>query len=51
LADETLPKYKDYHRMQIETFYYILEAIKDNLATQSNFRDFSPEEKLTITIR
>jgi hypothetical protein len=39
--------------MQIETFDYILEAtIKDDLATQSNFRDcISPEEKLTITIR
>jgi hypothetical protein len=45
-------KYKDYHRMQIETFDYILEAIKDDLATQSNFRDcISPDEKLTITIR
>ncbi|CAG2052964.1 unnamed protein product [Timema podura] len=43
--------YKDYHRMQIETFDYILEAIKEDLATHSNFRDgVSPEEKLTITI-
>lgn len=45
-------KYKDYHRMRTETFDYILEAIRDDLETQSNFRDcISPEEKLTITIR
>jgi hypothetical protein len=45
-------KYKDCHRMQIKTSDYILEAMKDDLATQSSFRDcISPEEKLTITIR
>ncbi|XP_072380701.1 uncharacterized protein [Diabrotica undecimpunctata] len=45
-------KFKEYHRMSIETFYYILEGIEDNISGQSNFREcISPEEKLNITIR
>lgn len=45
-------KFKDYHRMTIETFDYILEGIKDDVTGQSNFRVcIGPEEKLTITIR
>lgn len=45
-------KFKEYYRMTMETFDYILEGIKDDISGQSNFRQcISPEEKLSITIR
>ena len=45
-------KYKDYHRMRTETFDYILEAIKCDLAKHSNYGNcISPEKTLTITLR
>jgi len=45
-------KFREYHRMSIETFDYILGGIRNDITGQSNFRVcVSPEEKLTITIR
>uniref|UniRef100_A0A8C5LRV2 DDE Tnp4 domain-containing protein n=1 Tax=Leptobrachium leishanense TaxID=445787 RepID=A0A8C5LRV2_9ANUR len=45
-------KFFDYYRMRLETFTYILDAIRSSITKSSNFRDtISPEERLTVTLR
>lgn len=45
-------KFFEYMRMDKETFYYILEGIRENIEKQSNFREcISPEERLVVTLR
>lgn len=45
-------KFREYYRLKIETFNYILDNVKENLTSTSNFREcISPEEKLTVTLR
>jgi hypothetical protein len=44
-------KFKEYYRMSIETFDYILRDISKFITGESNFRMcISPEEKLTISL-
>jgi hypothetical protein len=45
-------KFYDYFRMFPETFWYILNDIRDDIKKQSNFRKcISPEERLAVTLR
>lgn len=45
-------KFFQYTRMGKETFYYILEGIRDTVQKYSNFRQcISPEERLVVTLR
>jgi len=45
-------KFYDYFRMLPETFWYILNDIRDDIKKQSNFRKcISPEERLAVTLR
>lgn len=45
-------KFFEYMRMGKETFYYILNEIKDTIQKYSNFRQcISPEERLVVTLR
>lgn len=45
-------KFFEYMRMDKETFYYILEGIREKIQKQSNFRRcISPEERLIVTLR
>jgi len=45
-------KFYDYFRMLPETFWYILNDIRDDNKKESNFRKcMSPEERLAVTLR
>ena len=45
-------KFREYHRVNIKTFYSILDSVKDDLQSYSNFRKFiEAEEKLTVALR
>jgi len=45
-------KFYDYFRMLPETFWYMLNDIRDDIKKQSNFRKYvSPEERLAVTLR
>ena len=45
-------KFRDYYRMDIKIFYYILDSVKDDLQGYSSFRKCTEaEEKLTIALR
>jgi len=45
-------KFYNYFRMDISTFEYILNAIKNDLTKYSNFRRcIEPKEKLAVTLR
>jgi hypothetical protein len=45
-------KFSEYYRMNISTFDYILDAVKDDLQGYSNFRKcIEAEEKLTVALR
>jgi len=49
---EQLFKFYDYFRMLPETFWYILNDIRDDIKKQSNFRKcISPEERLAVALR
>jgi hypothetical protein len=49
---EQLCKFYDYFRMLPETFWYILNDIRDGIKKQSNFRNcISSEERLAVTLR
>jgi hypothetical protein len=45
-------KFIQYYRMDIKTFHYILDRVKDDLQCYSNFRKcIEAEEKLTVALR
>ena len=45
-------KFREYYRMDIKTFYYIFDSVKDDLHGYSNFRKCTEaEEKLTVALR
>jgi len=45
-------RFYDYFRMLPETFWYIMNDIRDDIQKQSNFRKcISPEERLAVTLR
>lgn len=45
-------KFFKYFRMKVDTFYYILDAIKSDLTKTNNFRKtIRPEERLAVTLR
>ena len=45
-------KFREYYRMDIKTFDYILDSVKDDLQGYSNFRKcIEAEEKLTVALR
>jgi hypothetical protein len=45
-------KFREYYRMNMNTFYYILDSVKDDLLGYSNFRKCNEaEEKLTVALR
>ena len=45
-------KFRDYYRMNVKTFDYILDSVKDDLQGYSNFRKcIEAEEKLTLALR
>jgi hypothetical protein len=45
-------KFREHYRMNIKTFDYILDSVKDDLQGYSNFRRcIEAEEKLTVALR
>ena len=45
-------KFREYYRMFIKTFDYILDSVKGDLQGYSNFRKcIEAEEKLTVVLR
>ena len=45
-------KFREYYRMNIKTFYYILDSVKDVLQGYSDFRKcIEAEEKLTVALQ
>ena len=45
-------KFREYYRMNIKTFGYILDSVKDDMQGYSNFRKcIEAEEKLTVALR
>nr|XP_022909001.1 protein ALP1-like isoform X2 [Onthophagus taurus] len=45
-------KFYEYYRMTYDTYFYILNAIEEDIRKQCNFREcISPSEKLTVTLR
>jgi hypothetical protein len=45
-------KFREYYRMNMNTFDYILDSVKDDLQGYSNFRKcIEAEEKLTVACR
>ena len=49
---EFLGKFREYYRMNIKTFGYILDIVKDDLQRYSNFtKCIEAEEKLTVALR
>jgi hypothetical protein len=45
-------KFREYYRMNISTFDYILDAVKDDLQGYSNFRKcIEAEEKPRVAVR
>ena len=51
-TDSVSRKFREYYRMDIKTFDYILDSVKDDLQGNSNFRKCTEaEEKLTVARR
>ena len=45
-------KFAEYFRMTPNTFYYILDAVEENITKYSNFREcISAKERLVLTLR
>jgi hypothetical protein len=45
-------KIREHYRINIKTFNFILDSVKDNLRSYSNFRKcIEAEEKLTVALR
>ena len=45
-------KIREYYKMNVKTFDYILDSVKDDLQGDSNYRRcFETEEKLTVALR
>ena len=45
-------KFREYYRMNMKTFDYILDSVRDDLLGYSNFRMcIEAEEKLTVALR
>jgi hypothetical protein len=45
-------KFREYHRMNVKIFDYVLDSVTDDLQGYSNFRMyFETEEKLTVALR
>jgi hypothetical protein len=45
-------KFREYYRMNLTTFHYILDSVRDDLQGCSNFRKgIEAEEKLTVAAR
>jgi len=52
ILTEFLDMFREYYGMNITTFYYILDSVKDDLQCCSNFRKCNQvEEKLTVALR